>query len=78
VYRSRFLPRVLGIWLVLNGVAYVTLSLTGVLLPDYQNRVFLFSQPAMFAEMALMLWLVFRGARVPAREVAHQRVAMQE
>src|SRR5271163_2853319 len=36
-YRSRFLPRFLGVWLALAGVAWVILSLTSVLLPQYQN-----------------------------------------
>ncbi len=63
VYRSRFLPRFLGVWLVINGFAYVILSFTGVLLPQYQNKVFIFSQPALFAELALMLWLVIKGAK---------------
>jgi Domain of unknown function (DUF4386) len=66
VYRSRFLPRFLGIWLVVNGVAYVTLSLTGLLVPQYQGNVFLFSQPALFGEVALMLWLVIKGATASA------------
>jgi hypothetical protein len=65
VYRSRFLPRFLGVWLVINGCAYVILSFTGVLLPQYQNKVFLISQPALFGEIALMLWLVIKGARPP-------------
>jgi Domain of unknown function (DUF4386) len=63
VYRSRFLPRFLGVWLVINGFAYVLLSFTGVLVPQYQNKVFIFSQPALFGELALMLWLVIKGAR---------------
>src|SRR6202022_3446361 len=62
VYRSRFLPRFLVVWLVINGVAYVIMSFTGVLLPQYQNKVFIFSQPALFGELALMLWLVIKGA----------------
>jgi hypothetical protein len=33
VYRSRFLPRFLGVWLVIDGFAYVILSLTEVLSP---------------------------------------------
>jgi hypothetical protein len=65
VYRSRFLPRFLGVWLVINGFAYVILSFTGFLLPQYQNNVFLISQPALFAELALMLWLVIKGANPP-------------
>ena len=30
VYRSRFLPRLLGVWLVVNGLAYIAVSFTGV------------------------------------------------
>jgi hypothetical protein len=66
VYRSRFLPRFLGIWLVINCFAYVILSLTGELIPQYHNKVFTYSQPAYFAELALVLWLVIKGARPPA------------
>lgn len=66
VYRSRFLPRFLGVWLALGGLAYVLLSLTGELVPQYQSRVFTFAQPAFFGEIAVMLWLVIRGARPPA------------
>jgi len=63
VYRSGFLPRFLGVWLVVNGFAYVIMSLTGVLLPHYQEKVFLYSQPALFGELAIMLWLVIKGAK---------------
>lgn len=63
VYRSRFLPRFLGVWLVINGFAYVTISLTGLLLPQYQGRVFTVSLPALLGELALMFWLVIKGAR---------------
>jgi hypothetical protein len=63
VYRSRFLPRFLGVWLIINGVAYVIISLVGELFPQYQNTAFVFSQPALLAELALMLWLVIKGAK---------------
>jgi len=66
VYRSRFLPRFLGVWLALAGFAWVILSLTSVLLPQYQDRVNTLSQPAFFGEIAFMLWLVIKGARAPA------------
>lgn len=77
VYRSRFLPRFLGVWLAINGLAYVSLSLTGVLLPQHQQRLFLLSQPALFGELALMLWLVVRGARPPALATASSPAAGQ-
>jgi hypothetical protein len=70
VYRSHFLPRFLGVWLLINGGAYVILSLTGFLLPQYENKLFLVFQPALFAELALMLWLVIKGGRPPALEAA--------
>ena len=60
-YKSRFLPRFIGVWLIINGVAYVTLSLTGILFPDYQDKVFLYSQPALFGELAIVLWLLIKG-----------------
>jgi hypothetical protein len=63
VYRSRFLPRFLGVWLALAGFAWVILSLTGVLSPQYYDKVFNFTQPAVFGEIAFMLWLVIKGAR---------------
>ncbi len=64
VYRSRFLPRFLGVWLALGGFAYILLCLTSLLLPQYQDKVFTFSQPAFFGELAFMLWLLAKGAKV--------------
>lgn len=62
IYKSRFIPRFLGMWLMLGGVSYVALSLTGVVSPDYQDTIFKSSQPGMFGELALMLWLLVKGA----------------
>jgi hypothetical protein len=70
VYRSRFLPRFLGVWLAIDGFAYVTLSLTSVLLPQYSDKVSTYSQPAFFGEVAFMLWLVIKGAKPPALDAA--------
>ena len=39
VMRSRFLPQILGVWLVINGFAYLTISLTGLLLPQYVTAI---------------------------------------
>jgi hypothetical protein len=40
VYWSRFLPRFLGVWLAIDGLAWLILSLTGILLPQYHDKVF--------------------------------------
>jgi hypothetical protein len=70
VYRSRFLPRFLGVWLTINGFAYVIMSFTGLLLPQYQDKMFTISQPALLGELVLMLWLVIKGAKPPALDAA--------
>ena len=65
VFRSGFLPRFLGVWLILNGFAYVALSFTGLLLPDYYSVAFRMAQPLLFGELAIMLWLLIKGAKAP-------------
>lgn len=70
VYRSRFLPRFLGIWLLANGVAYLAMSATGLLLPDYLKTLSTAVTPILFGEVALMLWLLVVGVRVPAQQSA--------
>jgi len=66
VYKSRFLPRFLGVWLVLNGFAYVAICAAGIFAPRFQGKIFNWLFPILFGEIALMLWLLIRGARPPA------------
>jgi Domain of unknown function (DUF4386) len=70
VYRSRFLPRFLGVWLALAGAAWVILSLVSILLPQYQNKVYTYTQPAVIGEIVFMLWLLIMGAKPPAMVAA--------
>jgi hypothetical protein len=63
VYRSGFLPRFLGVWLTVNGIAYVALSLVGWLLPHYYPVAFNSAFPALLGELAFMLWLLIKGAK---------------
>jgi Domain of unknown function (DUF4386) len=69
-YKSGFVPRVIGVWLLINGAAYVVMSLTGLLLPGIEDKLFLYSQPALVGELAIMLWLLIKGARPPALQPA--------
>jgi hypothetical protein len=70
VYRSRFLPRILGVWLILNGFAYLATSLVGLLAPQYEEMVSNYAFPVMFGEVAIMLWLLIMGAKPPALDAA--------
>jgi hypothetical protein len=70
VYRSRFLPRFLGVWLIINGFAYLAVSFTGLLFPQYEQMVSNSAFPAMLGEPAIMLWLLIKGAKPPALDAA--------
>jgi hypothetical protein len=63
--RSGFLPRFLGVWLIVNGIAYLAMSFTGLLWPQYEERVSNIALPALLGEMAFMLWLLIKGAKEP-------------
>lgn len=63
VVRSRFLPRWLGYWLLLDGVAWVAASAVWFLAPQYNDALFRYCQPAFMAELAAMLWLLIAGAK---------------
>jgi len=67
VMRSHFLPRVLGILLIIAGVAYVAHSLTSLLLAGH--RIILYERVTMLAraagEFPIMFWLLIKGADVP-------------
>jgi hypothetical protein len=43
----------------------VVLSVTALLFPDRYSTAFLFAQPVLFGEIALILYLLIKGARIP-------------
>jgi hypothetical protein len=63
VYKSRFLPRILGVWLMINCFAYLADSVTALLWPQYETTVSNWAFPVMFGELAIMLWLIIMGAK---------------
>lgn len=66
VFQSGFLPRFIGVWLMINCSGYLLLSMTALFFPAYNDTVFLFLQPVLFGELAIMLYLLIKGAKVPA------------
>lgn len=65
VLRSRRLPRVLGYWLIVNGFAYLALSVSGLVTPQYDGVVANLALPAQLGEVAFMFWLLVAGVRKP-------------
>ena len=70
VFRSRFLPRFIGIWLVINCFGYVALCVIALFAPEYYNAAFRWAQPVLFGELVFMLWVLIRGANVKALPAA--------
>jgi hypothetical protein len=64
VIRSRYLPRVLGVLLIIGGLAYVAHSVTSLLLAGQRmavyERITMLARAA--AEFPAILWLVIKGA----------------
>jgi hypothetical protein len=63
VLRSGFLPRFLGVWLIVNGFAYLIESLTGQFLSQYEGVASNILFPAQLGEVAFMLWVLVMGAK---------------
>src|SRR5262249_45456836 len=66
VFRSGFLPRFLGVWLIIACVAWLALSITGLLFPSRSEAASRILQPVTIGEMAFALWLLIRGVNVRA------------
>jgi len=68
VYKSRFLPRFLGVWLIITGIFYLVLSFTSIMFPQYKDTILhsIFALPAELGEVAIMLWLLIGGAKALA------------
>src|SRR5438105_282514 len=65
VFRSGFLPRFIGVWLMINCFGWVVLSITALFFPLYYDGAFRMAQPVLFGELVIMLWLLIKGAKVP-------------
>lgn len=70
VMRSGFLPRLLGVLLIVNGVGYLAASATTLVAPGYSAIVSRAVLPTLLGELWVMLWLLIRGVRTPAPAAA--------
>ncbi|HME88665.1 MAG TPA: DUF4386 domain-containing protein [Chthoniobacterales bacterium] len=66
VYRSRFLPRFFGAWLIVACFAWLVLSVSELLYPGSSATISKPVQLVTLGEMAIALWLLIRGANVQA------------
>jgi hypothetical protein len=67
VYKSGFLPRLLGVLLLLDGVAVMIWFLQALLLPAYHAISIPGLVVSFIAEVGLALWLLIKGVAVTTR-----------
>jgi hypothetical protein len=63
VWRSGFIPRILGLFLFVACFGYLAFSFTGLLMPQYVNTVARIANIAILGEAPIILWLAIMGAR---------------
>ncbi len=64
VYKSGFIPRIIGVFLFLNGAAYILSCFTSLLFPNYQTLVSQFAMPFyILGEISITLWLLIKGIK---------------
>ncbi len=67
VFRCDFLPRILGVLLMIGCLAWLTSAFTALVLPSYQDGVTRWTNPLELVEMIFMVWLIVMGARPKAQ-----------
>lgn len=63
VYKSKFLPRFLGVLLILDGIAVLIWFLQALLLPTYPAISYPGLALSFIAEVGLGLWLLIKGVK---------------
>jgi Domain of unknown function (DUF4386) len=63
VMRSGFIPRILGVLLILNGVALIVVSLTALMFPAHLDTVSRYAIVPELGELWMMGWLLIKGVR---------------
>lgn len=61
VFKSGFLPRILGILLIIGCIGYLIESIAAILFPNFEANIALFT---FWGEVLFPLWLVIKGVNV--------------
>jgi hypothetical protein len=61
--RSGFIPRALGVLLMIAGAAYLVAEITTLLAPAYEKLVGQIAMPLELGELPIVVWLLIWGAR---------------
>jgi hypothetical protein len=74
IYRSGYIPKILGIMLLVAAFGYLFDSFAQVLLQNYSDYETLFGiivfAPAFIAELSLCVWLIVQGLKIKIEAIA--------
>lgn len=69
IFKSGYIPRILGVLLIVASVGYLIDSFANFLLPNYTNYATIFllvvAVPSIIAELSFTFWLLFKGGKIP-------------
>ncbi|MDB5276513.1 MAG: hypothetical protein JWR61_1468 [Ferruginibacter sp.] len=66
IFKSVFLPKFLGIFILTAGLCYLVNSFTLILFPEFAGSIFnILMAPIFIAELSMCLWLLIKGVNVP-------------
>ncbi len=76
IFKSGYIPRILGALLVAASFGYVIDSFAHFLLPNYSDYktpfLLLVAVPAFIGELSFTFWLLFKGVKIQRTQVAPQ------
>jgi hypothetical protein len=65
IFRSGYLPKVIGVLMQIAGLCYLVNSFALILAPDFASQLFpAILLPAFVGEASLCLWLLFKGVNI--------------
>jgi Domain of unknown function (DUF4386) len=73
VIKSGFIPKVIGVLLLIASTGYIAMSVAYIAFPAYVDTVDRFGSIVIQGELAVILWLLIKGAR---REVTSPNVGV--
>ena len=64
VFKSGFIPKILGVLLIMGCFGFLVDSFSFLLIPSYHDTISNFaSLPASIAELSMIFWLLFKGVK---------------
>ena len=69
IFKSGYIPRILGVLLIVASLVYLIDSFANFLLPNYTNYATIFllivAVPSVIAELSFTFWLLLKGGKIP-------------